>query len=82
MPNLGVPRFLNATPLDRRRMRESVGQDLPCDTHTRVYKGHCNVRTVKDVNYFGPDDEFVVSGSDDGNLFIWDRKAVNGPWLR
>jgi nuclear receptor interaction protein len=33
------------------------------------------VKTVKDVNYFGLDDEYVVSGSDDGNFFIWDRKT-------
>ncbi|TIA04571.1 WD40 repeat-like protein [Aureobasidium pullulans] len=31
--------------------------------------------TVKDVNFFGLDDEYVVSGSDDGNFFIWDRKS-------
>jgi len=30
---------------------------------------------VKDVNFLGPRDEYVTSGSDDGNLFIW-RKAT------
>lgn len=25
------------------------------------------------VNFLGPSDEFVVSGSDDGNLFVWDK---------
>ena len=38
------------------------------------FSGHCNVETVKDVNFFGLRDEYVVSGSDDGNAFIW-RKA-------
>lgn len=38
----------------------------------RRYRGHCNVETVKDVNFLGPNDEFVVSGSDDGNWFIWE----------
>lgn len=37
------------------------------------YIGACNVETVKDVNFLGPSDEFVVSGSDDGNLFVWDK---------
>ncbi|RMD39766.1 hypothetical protein DV735_g5362, partial [Chaetothyriales sp. CBS 134920] len=37
--------------------------------------GHCNTRTVKDVNYYGLNDEYVVSGSDDGMFFIWDRKS-------
>jgi len=37
--------------------------------------GHCNVRTVKDVNFFGLDDEYVISGSDSGHVFIWDRQT-------
>ncbi|CCM01584.1 uncharacterized protein FIBRA_03644 [Fibroporia radiculosa] len=37
------------------------------------FAGACNVETVKDVNFLGPRDEFVVSGSDDGNFFIWDK---------
>ncbi|KIM90838.1 hypothetical protein PILCRDRAFT_150692 [Piloderma croceum F 1598] len=39
------------------------------------FTGHCNVATVKDVNFLGPNDEYVTSGSDDGNFFIW-RKAT------
>lgn len=35
-----------------------------------------NVKTVKDVNFYGMDDEYVVSGSDCGNLFIWDKKTT------
>lgn len=27
------------------------------------------------VNFMGPDDQWVVSGSDDGNFFIWDKKG-------
>ncbi|KIX05382.1 uncharacterized protein Z518_06254 [Rhinocladiella mackenziei CBS 650.93] len=59
----------------RRRERVSVNLDVPYSSHTKVYKGHCNTRTVKDVNYYGLNDEYVVSGSDDGNFFIWDRKT-------
>ncbi|KAG2174630.1 hypothetical protein INT44_006894, partial [Umbelopsis vinacea] len=32
--------------------------------------------TVKDVNFFGPNDEYVVSGSDEGNAFFWDKKTT------
>ncbi|KAG1755653.1 WD40 repeat-like protein [Suillus lakei] len=39
------------------------------------FTGHCNVKTVKDVNFLGPHEEFVTSGSDDGNFFIW-RKST------
>jgi WD repeat-containing protein 42A len=30
---------------------------------------------VKGVNFYGPKSEFVVSGSDCGNVFLWDRKS-------
>lgn len=60
----------------RSSQREKVELDIPCAPHTRVYRGHCNVKTVKDVNYFGLQDEYVVSGSDSGHVFIWDRKTA------
>ena len=60
----------------RRYQRAKVERDIPCAPHTRVYTGHCNVKTVKDVNYFGLQDEYVVSGSDSGHVFIWDRKTA------
>jgi hypothetical protein len=28
---------------------------------------------VKGVNFYGPRSEFVVSGSDCGNIFFWDK---------
>ncbi|PGH23265.1 hypothetical protein AJ80_02681 [Polytolypa hystricis UAMH7299] len=55
--------------------RTDVESNVPCFSHTNVYRGHCNVKTVKDVNYFGLNDEYVVSGSDSGHVFIWDRKT-------
>ncbi|GAB7326331.1 hypothetical protein MBLNU13_g10299t1 [Cladosporium sp. NU13] len=75
VPNSGLPRFMYRSAFERRQMREKVASTIPCGSHTRIYRGHCNVKTVKDVNFFGLDDEYVVSGSDDGNLFIWDRKT-------
>jgi nuclear receptor interaction protein len=76
LPNNGLPRFMYRSAFERRRIREKVASRVPCSSHTRVYRGHCNVKTVKDVNFFGLDDEYIVSGSDDGNLFIWDRKTT------
>ncbi|KAF2823466.1 WD40 repeat-like protein [Ophiobolus disseminans] len=58
-----------------RFKRDKVERDVECAPHTRVYTGHCNVKTVKDVNFFGLQDEYVVSGSDSGHVFIWDRKT-------
>ena len=40
--------------------------------------GHVNHATfLKSVAFFGPKDEFVVSGSDSGHLWIWDAKSGN-----
>ncbi|XP_071636980.1 DDB1- and CUL4-associated factor 8 isoform X1 [Temnothorax longispinosus] len=39
------------------------------------YQGHRNSATVKGVNFFGPKSEYVISGSDCGNIFIWDKNT-------
>ncbi|PWN18649.1 WD40 repeat-like protein [Microstroma glucosiphilum] len=39
------------------------------------YMGHLNSETVKEVNFLGPHDEYIVSGSDDGNFFVWDKAS-------
>ncbi|QIW97824.1 hypothetical protein AMS68_003342 [Peltaster fructicola] len=75
VPNLGRPRFMYEA-ANRQRRQDLAARSVPCSAATHAYKGHCNVKTVKDVNYFGLEDEYVVSGSDDGNLFIWDRKTT------
>ncbi|XP_076961128.1 uncharacterized protein LOC143637682 [Bidens hawaiensis] len=40
----------------------------------RVYSGHRNSMTVKGVSFFGPNSEYVMSGSDCGHIFIWNKK--------
>jgi WD40 repeat protein len=41
-----------------------------------VYCGHRNVRTmIKEANFFGAYSQYVVSGSDDGRVFVWDRDS-------
>ncbi|RXG56639.1 DDB1- and CUL4-associated factor 8 [Armadillidium vulgare] len=40
------------------------------------YSGHRNSSTVKGVNFFSPNSRYVVSGSDCGNIFIWDRNVL------
>jgi DDB1- and CUL4-associated factor 6 len=69
------PLFRRRVVFGRSRGRANVNSHVPYTTHTRCYKGHLNARTVKDVNYYGLDDEYIVSGSDDGHFFIWDRNT-------
>ncbi|XP_023511970.1 DDB1- and CUL4-associated factor 8 [Cucurbita pepo subsp. pepo] len=42
----------------------------------QVYSGHRNSATVKGVNFFGPNSEYVVSGSDCGHIYIWKKKGA------
>ncbi|KAI0660981.1 WD40 repeat-like protein [Cubamyces menziesii] len=62
---------------DESEEHEEDSQDqyskLPTIMPRLRYRGACNVETVKDVNFLGPMDEFVVSGSDDGNWFMWEK---------
>ncbi|KAK1589151.1 hypothetical protein Q3G72_030966 [Acer saccharum] len=50
-------------------------EDLQKQEEPHVYVGHRNSQTVKGVNFFGPNDEYVLSGSDCGHIFIWEKKG-------
>ncbi|KAK0140707.1 WD and tetratricopeptide repeats protein 1 [Merluccius polli] len=42
------------------------------------YCGHCNTTTdIKEANFFGSKGQYIVSGSDDGSLFIWEKETTN-----
>ncbi|XP_014166244.1 DDB1- and CUL4-associated factor 8 [Geospiza fortis] len=43
--------------------------------YSRRYKGHRNNAMVKGVNFYGPKSEFVVSGSDCGHIFLWEKSS-------
>ncbi|CAL1300479.1 unnamed protein product [Larinioides sclopetarius] len=39
------------------------------------YKGHRNNQTVKGVNFFGSKSEYIMSGSDCGCIFFWEKQS-------
>ena len=42
--------------------------------YEKRYCGHCNATTdIKEANFFGPNNEYIMAGSDDKNFFFWDR---------
>ncbi|KAJ3286613.1 DDB1- and CUL4-associated factor 6 [Borealophlyctis nickersoniae] len=44
----------------------------------KMYSGHRNERTViKEAYFYGGRSEFILSGSDDGRIFIWDKGTGN-----
>ena len=41
------------------------------------YCGHCNTSTdIKEANFLDPDGRYIVAGSDDGVIFIWERDST------
>ncbi|XP_025190600.1 WD and tetratricopeptide repeats protein 1-like [Melanaphis sacchari] len=47
------------------------------DYHRRYY-GHCNTSTdIKEANFFGNQNQFIVAGSDDGLFFVWEKNTEN-----
>ncbi|GMY10672.1 protein ALTERED SEED GERMINATION 2 [Fagus crenata] len=51
-------------------------EDLLKLEEPQVFLGHRNSKTVKGVSFFGPNDEYVLSGSDCGHIFIWKKKGA------
>lgn len=51
-------------------------EDLQKLEEPQAYVGHRNSQTVKGVSFFGPHDEYIMSGSDCGHLFIWKKKGA------
>ncbi|KAI9096505.1 WD40-repeat-containing domain protein [Phlyctochytrium arcticum] len=42
----------------------------------RTFVGHKNAHTmIKEANFFGGQSEFIMSGSDDGKIFVWDKES-------
>lgn len=52
--------FMFQSASDRGKLRERVQMETHCYSHTRQYRGHCNVKTVKDANFFGLQDEVRI----------------------
>jgi len=46
--------------------------------YTRRYVGACNCSTdIKEASFLGPHSQFIMSGSDDGKIMIWDTQTTN-----
>ncbi|KAA3674398.1 WD repeat-containing protein 42A, partial [Paragonimus westermani] len=47
----------------------------PSSPYLHKYSGHRNMQTIVSATFFGPNSEYVVSGSDDGFFYVWDRES-------
>ncbi|KAJ7129629.1 WD40-repeat-containing domain protein [Mycena epipterygia] len=63
-----------------QKLDEYVSRDeysgVPLILPRTRFAGARNVNTTKDVNFLGPDDEFITSGSDCGNFFVWRKDGT------
>ncbi|XP_060689553.1 DDB1- and CUL4-associated factor 6 isoform X1 [Hemiscyllium ocellatum] len=60
---------------EKKEMEELETQNIRKPTLKMVYKGHRNSRTmIKEANFWGS--YYVISGSDCGHIFIWDRQTA------
>jgi WD repeat-containing protein 42A len=62
---------------DRYDEFDSYSDEDDSRDYRRRFTGHRNYLTVKQVAYYGQSSEFVVSGSDCGNIFLWDSRTGN-----
>lgn len=53
---------------------QSSSSCLLFDKDTITSAGHLNSETVKGVSFMGVADEYVVSGSDCGHVYIWSKQ--------
>eukprot|EP00871_Galdieria_phlegrea_P004851 jgi/Galph1/5367/GphlegSOOS_G4101.1 len=61
------------TGVTRHQLLQSSCRENP--SYHKRFQGHLNMRTIKEVSYWGPRSDYVVSGSDCGRVFIWERKS-------
>ncbi|XP_041462666.1 DDB1- and CUL4-associated factor 6-like [Lytechinus variegatus] len=65
-------RELFKTKKEEREKEAEIIKNVHSPSIEMVYKGHRNSRTmIKEANFWG--DHYIVSGSDCGHIFIWDR---------
>ncbi|XP_014513908.1 DDB1- and CUL4-associated factor 8 isoform X1 [Vigna radiata var. radiata] len=78
-PEPGFPKSMNCDAGELGFSHGSVWSQSNMDGDEKitpqVFKGHRNCDTVKGVNFFGPNCEYVVSGSDCGRIFVWKKKS-------
>eukprot|EP00803_Ostreobium_quekettii_P006046 evm.model.scf_430.5 EVM.evm.TU.scf_430.5 scf_430:29660-44035(+) len=42
---------------------------------TMRYRGQVHLQAIKDVAFVGPRQDFVAAGSDDGRMFVWEKRT-------
>jgi WD40 repeat protein len=65
---------MQPTEVDDAAVAAAAAAAVPA-TYRRRYEGRRSEQTIKGVSFFGPDSEYVVSGSDDARIVIWSKRS-------
>ena len=57
-------------------LSEPMGKESLDGTFVRCFYGHENAQTIKGVSFMGSNSELVVSGSDCGTIFMWNKNTA------
>lgn len=77
-PHRSSPHGPNDSPGEEDRQKPEKDAKEPLNLPSlflRRITGHSSSQTIKGVGFWGPQSEFVVSGSDDANTFIWEAET-------
>jgi len=56
--------------------KSNDGPIPPCTRILQRYVGACNVQTdIKEADFFGLNEKYIIAGSDDGRAFIWEQAS-------
>lgn len=71
-----IQRLTSSSSPSDSELTESKEEEILIVHPKKRFSGHLNTQTVKSVNYvFG--DQHLISGSDDGNFFIWSKNLTS-----
>ncbi|GMR43970.1 hypothetical protein PMAYCL1PPCAC_14165 [Pristionchus mayeri] len=69
--------LISSTVRSRRSFELRRNAQLKRDALQR-YTGHSNDNTdIKEAGFFGPNEEYVLAGSDSGHIFVYDRQTAD-----
>lgn len=55
-----------------------ANRQATANDYRQRYAGHCNNHTdIKEATFLGERGEYIGAGSDDGNVFIWNKRSGN-----
>ncbi|EGG21339.1 WD40 repeat-containing protein [Cavenderia fasciculata] len=62
---------------DESEIEEDISKTMIPKSYKQRYNGHISNMTIKSCGFYGSNSEYVMTGSDDHHIFIWEKKTGN-----